>query len=295
MPFHPDLTRSGLQHRWHRAERVPLLNSEGHRLSLGDAVGNILLFVPFGFLLHSWRQARRLETASRSSEQAGINPALVTALCFSGMIECGQLFLDGRTASVNDVINNLIGAVVGIRFACAHPGLAANAWERLKSMARVRPAWALWLTVMAVQAALALAPYDVTLKMENFQRQWLRWQYSWQEAQNLSPNSAIAGTWLQNFPQQSRLLASLLSTAGCAASLGALAVFSCRRYRLRSPRFCPGLILATLAFYPALTILQFTVQSLHPYVLFPITGFAGVVLAMLLTALWQLAAPSNLQ
>jgi hypothetical protein len=47
--------------------------------------------------------------------------------------------------------------------------------------------------------------------------------------------------------------------------------------------------LATLAFYPALTFLQFTVQSTHPYVLFLLTGLAGVAAGMLLAALGQLA------
>jgi glycopeptide antibiotics resistance protein len=289
MPFQPDLTRSGLRHRWRNAERIPLLNSESRLLSLGDAVGNILLFVPFGFFLHGWRLARRREAAGRIS----INPSWLAALGFSATIECCQLFLDGRTASVNDVMTNVAGALIGLRLARAHPGLVAATWEKLKRMARTRPAWALWLTIVAVQAALALAPFDVTLKMENFQRQWLRWQYSWQELPSLSQNFAVAGNWLQSFPHQKRLRASLLGTAGGATLLGALAVFGCRRYRPLSPKICRGLISATLAFYPALAALQFAIQSLHPHALFPITGLAGVAMGMLLAALGRFAAPSG--
>lgn len=282
MPLQPDLTRSGMRHRWKHAERIPFLNSEGGRLSLGDAVGNILFFVPFGLFLHGWRQTRRLETADAAREQIGISPSLLAALAFSSAIECGQLFLDGRVTSVNDVINNLVGALIGIRLAAAHPGLIANTWEALKRMARQRPLWALWMATMALQTIFALAPYDFTLKKENFQRQLLRWQYSWQELRGIRQIHLVADSWLQNFPHHERLLVSLFGTLGCAALLGALALWCWRRYWPHSRRNFWGLVLAALTFYPALAVLQFTVQSIHPYPFFPAAGVLGVVIGTLL-------------
>ncbi len=290
MPLQPDLTRSGMMHRWKRVEFVPFLDSEGHQLSLGDAVGNILFFVPFGFFLHGWRQTRRLETAGPSRDRIGISQSLLAALAFSGAIECGQMFLDGRVTSVNDVINNLVGAFIGIRLAVAHPGLVANTWEALKRMARLQPLWALWMATMAVQTMIALAPFDFTLKMENFQRQWLRWQYSWQELQSSGQISPVAGNWLQNFPHQERLLTFLLGTLGCAVLLGVLAVWSWRRYWPHSAGVFWRLLLALLGFYPALAVLQFTVQSIHPYPFFTMVGILGIITGMLLTmALFRLA------
>lgn len=289
MPLQPDLTRSGMRHRWKHAERIPFLNSEGNRLSFGDAVGNILFFVPFGFFLHSWRQSRRTETAGSSRGQIGISHSLLTALAFSSAIECGQLFLDGRVTSVNDVMNNLVGAFIGIRLAVAHPGLVANTWEALQRMARLRPLWAFWLATMVVQTLIALAPFDFTLKMENFQRQWLRWHYSWQELPSIGQINPPAGSWLQNFPHYERLLASLLSTLGCSMLLGGLIILCWRRYWPHSARIFLGLVLAAFVFYPALAVLQFTVQSLHPYVLFLAIGLAGVAAGMLLAVLGQLA------
>ncbi|MGH7600191.1 MAG: VanZ family protein [bacterium] len=282
MPLRLDLTSSGMRHRWKRTERIPFLNSEGGRLSLGDALGNILLFVPFGLFLQGWRQARRLETAGSSRDQIGISPSLLAALVFSSAIECDQLFLDGRVTSVNDVINNVVGALIGIRLAAAHPGLVANTWEALKHMSRLRPLWAFWVATMVVQTIFALAPFDFTLKKENFQRQWLRWQYSWQELQSIGQINPAADVWLQNFPHHERLLAFLFGTLGCAFLLGALAVWCWRRYWPHSARNFVGLILATFAFYPALTILQFTVQSIHPYPFFLVAGVLGVIVGMLL-------------
>jgi hypothetical protein len=245
-------------------------------------VGNILFFVPFGFFLHSWRQSRRTETAGSSREQIRISQSLLAALAFSSAIECGQMFLDGRVTSVNDVINNLVGALIGIRIAVAHPGLVANTWDTLKRMARLRPLLALWLATMAVQTIIALAPFDFTLKKENFQRQWLRWQYSWQKLRSPEQVSANVEGWLRRFPHREHLLANLIAAAGCAIVLGALAVVCCHRYGPPSPRICRATIAATLFFYPALTILQFTVQSIRPHVLFPMAGLGGVSIGMLL-------------
>ncbi len=254
-------------------------------------MGNILLFVPFGFFLHGWRQTRRLERADSSRDPLGISPSLLATLAFSGAIECGQLFLDSRVTSVNDVINNLGGALIGIRLAIAHPGLIANTSEALKRMARLRPLWALGMATMILQILIALAPFDFTLKKENFQRQWLRWQYSWQELRSIRQIDSGSGEWLQKFPHQERLLASLLGTLGCSVLLGALAALSWRRYWPHSPRNFRRLMLPLLGFYPVLAILQFTVQSLHPYPIFLTAGVAGVLAGtLLMQAFLQLAA-----
>jgi glycopeptide antibiotics resistance protein len=282
LPWQPDLTRSGMENRWQHAERIPFLNSEGRRLSFGDAVGNILLFVPFGFFLQNLRQSRPTETADFSSAQRGISPSLLAALAFSSAIECGQLFLDGRVTSVNDVINNVVGAFIGIRLAVAHPGLVANSWEALKRMALLRPFLALWLATLTVQTIIALAPFDFTLKKENLQRQWLRWQYSWQALPSVGGISPSKHNFLHQFPHTEHLLVALFITIGCGVSLGAFWVISCQRYKNHSPHLIRGSTWVTLSFYPILTIAQFTVQSVRPFVLFPVAGLCGVTMGALL-------------
>jgi glycopeptide antibiotics resistance protein len=277
LPLHPDFTRSGMRHRWKHAERIPFLNSEGGRLSLGDAVGNILLFVPFGLFLQSWRQSRRLETAASSHDPLGISPSLLAALAFSGTIECGQLFLDGRVTSVNDVLTNLLGAFIGARLAVTYPGLVANIWEALQRMARRRPLWAFWMATMAVQTMIALAPFDFTLKKESFQRQWLRWQYSWQELKSSGQIFSSAHIFLRQFPHTEHLAAVLFTTAGCSALLGAFLILGCQRYGNSSLRLIWGATLITFGFYPALAIAQFAVQSVRPFVFFPVVGLCGVI------------------
>lgn len=93
------------------AEWIPLNNiigvlREGRSVSYEDAgqlLGNIALFVPFGWLVPMlWPRLRSFWTI--------VLLAAVTSLA----IEVSQrLFIDGRQSSVDDVILNTVGALVG--------------------------------------------------------------------------------------------------------------------------------------------------------------------------------------
>jgi glycopeptide antibiotics resistance protein len=80
MPFQLDLTRSGLQHRWARTELIPFLTAKYHGLSIADVIANILLFVPFGFLLHSWRMTR--QAPQSNGDLHHINSSVLMVIAF---------------------------------------------------------------------------------------------------------------------------------------------------------------------------------------------------------------------
>jgi glycopeptide antibiotics resistance protein len=278
IPFRFDLTRSGLRYRWERSEWIPFLDNDGGLLSLADAVGNVLLFVPFGFFLHGWRLAQRFrEPVDKSYMRA----TMLAALFFSGGIEILQLGFDRRTTSVNDLLTNLAGAYIGAKLALAYPTLITVAWNRIQRILRQRPILAVWLVIMSAQILIALAPFDFTFKMENFQRQWLRWQYSWKALADLWP---VSPTWIElarKFPHYEYLFITLLATGGCGILLGSFWMFFSLQSST-SPRMIWGAAFIMIGFYPALTLLQFMVQSAYPFVLFPIMGMAGVISGALL-------------
>jgi len=279
IPFRLNLTHSGLQYRWNRSEWVPFLDNDGSWLSPADAIGNVLLFMPFGFFLHHWRLAQA--TASIS-----VRASVLAGLFCSCVIEIFQLGLDRRTTSTNDVVTNFAGTYIGVRLALARPELIGAAWNRIRQISQTRPALAAWLAVMAMQIAIALPPFDFTLQQENFQRQLLRWQYSWHALSSLLPFSQNRLEFLQNFPHHEYLLATLIATAGFGFLLGSSWILCCHQYGPASRGILWGSALATLGFYPALTLLQFMVQSVRPVVLFPIAGLSGVILGTLLTTIF---------
>jgi glycopeptide antibiotics resistance protein len=274
IPFRVDLTLSGVRHRWERSEWIPFLDSDGGLLSLADAVGNILLFVPFGFFLQHWRLVRR------TGDNVSARPSLLAALFCSAAIEILQLALDRRITSVNDVITNFTGAYIGVKLALAKPGLIDATRNKIQRIFDTRRLVVAWLAVLLAQILIALPPFDFTLKQENFQRQTLRWQYSWRALPGLWQISATGTEFLQEFPHHESLAATLYATGGCGILLGSFCVLCRRRYNAASPQLTWLITFATLGSYPILTLLQFTVQSARPFVLFPIVGIGGVILGV---------------
>ena len=279
IPFRLNLTRSGLQYRWHRSEWIPFLDNDGSWLSLADALGNALLFIPLGFFLHHWRLARR---SIHSGDSISVRASVLAGLFYSGAIEIFQLGLDRRTTSTNDIITNCAGTYLGVRLALARPELIGVIWNRVRRLAQARPALVAWLAIMVVQIVIALPPFDFTLQQENFQRQWLRWQYSWRALPGLLSFSQSWFEFLQNFPHYEHLLATLIATGGFGILLGSSWIWSCQQYGPASRGIARVSTLVTLIFYPALTLLQFMVQSVRPVVLFPLVGVGGVALGALL-------------
>ena len=69
-----------------------------------DAIANVLLFVPLGFLYPLTRGSERVPSPARS---------FLLALLLSACIELGQLFEEGRFTSALDVLTNAAGAGLG--------------------------------------------------------------------------------------------------------------------------------------------------------------------------------------
>jgi glycopeptide antibiotics resistance protein len=135
-PFRLDLTRRGILRNWKRAERIPFLNSRHSAASVTDAIGNILLFVPYGFLLYRWRRTRRDSNYfNHTGNGNAILPSLLVAVLFSLTIELSQIFWNNRYPSINDVINNGVGAYIGTRLARAYPEWMDKVWRELGRIA----------------------------------------------------------------------------------------------------------------------------------------------------------------
>jgi len=156
IPFHFDTSPDVVRARLAEVQLYPY--QDGVRnFSRLDVVSNVLLFVPFGFLLTGpgfWRGARgwilRIATAG------------ALAALFSLSVEIGQLFSPGRTASVIDVEADVAGAVLG---ACLGWVLSRLEAQRADTVRRAHDEprlvgialMALWL------ASDALYPFAVTL------------------------------------------------------------------------------------------------------------------------------------
>ena len=103
--------------------------------SRADFVSNILLFVPLGFLFMGALRAQRLGIAGTII--AGIAVAVGCAL-LSVAIEFTQEFFPPRTVSINDIVAETAGGLIGIGIWCAI-GHALTAWLNRFARERERP------------------------------------------------------------------------------------------------------------------------------------------------------------
>jgi VanZ family protein len=126
--------------------------------SRSDAISNVLLFAPWGFLL-------AVELVER---RRGLGQIVVAATCsgfgLSACVEAIQVFVPSRTPSALDLITNTLGSAGG---AVCGWVFARRAWPRLRPaverLARERPLATIALAASVLYVVAGLSPFDVSL------------------------------------------------------------------------------------------------------------------------------------
>jgi VanZ family protein len=95
-----------LRHLWHRVAHRPV-STHIVAVILVPVVANVLLFVPWGFLMFI-----TLHSIDRPTIQTYVLTILL-GLTFTCLIEAWQYFLPSRVADINDVIWNTTGTFLG--------------------------------------------------------------------------------------------------------------------------------------------------------------------------------------
>ena len=150
LPFDFTATSELIRSRVHRLWERPLRGAGG---SWHDAYSNVLLFMPWGFLLAIWRASRG------STWLAAVAWALLSGACLSGFVEFVQLFAPGRYTSFIDLATNTLGSGVG-----ALIGWPLTRWVwpiasvRIRQLLLSRPVAACALAVMVGLLVADLAP-----------------------------------------------------------------------------------------------------------------------------------------
>ncbi len=153
LPF--DFSASGEQVR----ERLQSLAAyPWHFGSKTDVVSNVLLFMPWGFLLAIWRARRG------TSFVAALILALLSAALLSASVELAQLFCPSRVTSFVDLATNTFGSMLGMIIGWP---LALRVWPklsiRLRQIVGSRPLAACALATAGALVFAGLSPFDVSL------------------------------------------------------------------------------------------------------------------------------------
>ena len=89
---------------WARIRWMPFISPP---VRPGDIMGNVLLYVPFGYFAYSNSRHR--------GRLAGVGGAAL----LSCMTEFTQVFSHGRFPSVQDVLMNVVGGAIGVALAAS--------------------------------------------------------------------------------------------------------------------------------------------------------------------------------
>ena len=128
--------------------------------SLADWAANVLLFIPFGYLLMA------ALTSDRSWAIVLSAPLLVVPSCtlLSASLEFTQLFVPQRVSSLNDIVAETSGGLIGVLLWLGL-GRQLTAWARGRGRGLTAAAFPIELLVgyLLVLTMLHLLPFDLTL------------------------------------------------------------------------------------------------------------------------------------
>ena len=126
-----------------------------------DWMGNLAMFVPFGFLLLGTLAPRLKRGLSASLATFG---AFLVAVAFLMAVKYAQLFFPPRTVTLNYMVAQAAGSLIGIiAYQLAHNQMVRLAWRRIGG-ARENLRHILWLYSAALMVFL-LMPLDFALSL----------------------------------------------------------------------------------------------------------------------------------
>lgn len=152
VPFH--YRPATLGEAWFRFLHMPYLHlGVGSR---ADLIANCVLYVPLAFFLLAWLQQLGGITRGKFVQVVGV---LLTCAFVAASIEFLQIFVAPRTVSLNDIISELAGTMIGIFLWCAVGGRLLRLWDEVSTGGPKAFDAALVLYIVCY-LALSLFPFD---------------------------------------------------------------------------------------------------------------------------------------
>lgn len=131
-----------------------------HEISITDIVGNILLFMPYGFLMYMFFYHRM--------NNYPILLATVIGTAISMFIEFSQFFIAERDSAVHDIINNTLGSWIGAVAASIYSQRLALISRRIFYDLLDRKPFLLLLSILGLaQFFSAIMPFTVSITVSD--------------------------------------------------------------------------------------------------------------------------------
>ena len=139
------------------------LRPDRRDLAITDIVGNIILFMPFGFLMYMFLRYRNIGYP--------VIVATIAGLFLSLSIEFLQLFIKSRNTALHDLFNNSLGSLIGATVAAIYSYKVASVGRRIFYDWLERKPFLLLLSILGLsQAVAAMMPFTVSITVSHFKR-----------------------------------------------------------------------------------------------------------------------------
>lgn len=143
--------------------------------SRADWVANLLLYMPLGFLASAW-----LTTAGQriSARLAAAMFALPFCLALAVGVEFIQLYFPGRTVSLNDLLAEALGSLIGAGLFVGLGERVTRMWQRWLEGGK-HALGAVALAYLGAYLALSLFPFDFLVSQAELSQKWSSDTVSW--------------------------------------------------------------------------------------------------------------------
>ncbi|RMF86568.1 MAG: VanZ family protein [Nitrospinota bacterium] len=164
LPFDFVLRRDFARQNWEQISWSPFFDQMGRRVSRTDIAGNVLLFLPFGFLAWgAWPRPSRGRGALITITGAGA--------ALSMTIEGLQLFLVHRHTGLHDVISNTAGTLLGVTMGWLYwEKLAPHLDQMVRTGLRQQPMLVVVALFLLLHTLGAAMPFNVTLTVSDLKQ-----------------------------------------------------------------------------------------------------------------------------
>ncbi len=162
IPFHFEYTFSDLPFLLRRVDWIPYQGLHS-RISLTDIVGNVLLFMPFGFFMYLVLNELGLPHP--------ITLTVIASFAFSATIEGIQLFIPERNTATHDLVNNTIGGLIGAIIAYIYTlAFARYVRKHFFELLNRKPFLLLLMIIAGLQAVAAAMPPIVSITVSDLKK-----------------------------------------------------------------------------------------------------------------------------
>ncbi len=271
IPFKMYLSPGKLLREFGLIDWTPYFHN-GRFNSLTDVVGNIILFLPFGFLFYLHQ--------TYSKKSVAILRVTIYGFLFSLGIEIAQIFFKYRITSVTDLFNNTIGAfggaIAGKIYLAAFEERVQKYWNYILEN---EPISLIILLIVSVQIFSSALPFNISISVSDLKRSVA---YTNILPFGMMPLGELLGVHMKKVSDLIFSWKEFFGNVLFYSMYSYLVWYAFYQYWKNQRYAVARLILFLVLFFPAIELLQFMIKSRFSDINDIISGYAGAGLGSLL-------------